>query len=203
MSLTVNPIGLGGLTPMAICKLCGKSDSCKCALDPLGAFTECMQDVLNQKWSKPDPYLTRSVLQIVKLDKNAFLPKRATDGSAGYDLVSNEDYLVDFSDPLAAKIDTGLAVKIPDGYVGLVVSRSGLARKGLVVANAPGVIDSDYTGPLCVLMRYLQKNDSYRVVRGDRIAQLLIVPVFTFDIEIRNTLQTTTRGDGGFGSTGK
>ncbi len=129
-------------------------------------------------------------------------PTRATDGSAGYDLICNEE----FGNVLCAQqfyaFETGTFVEIPKGYVGKVCPRSGLAaKKGVTVLNAPGIIDSDYRGEIKVILINLGNND-VAFSRGDRIAQLLIQKVEDVAF-IECELSETERGDGGFGSTGR
>jgi dUTP diphosphatase len=100
-------------------------------------------------------------------------------------------------------VPTGLRVEIPVGYEGQVRPRSGLAaRHAIGVPNAPGTIDADYRGEVKVLLVNLGRN-SYRVERGDRIAQLVIAPVVRAEIEVVASLTATARGDGGFGHTGR
>jgi len=128
------------------------------------------------------------------------LPAYATDGAAGLDLCAAEDAkLTGYVVP----IPTGFAVEIPPGYEGQVRPRSGWSSAGLVVANAPGTIDSDYRGEIKVLVRASSiSTEPIAIKRGDRIAQLVIAPVARAEIVEAETLSETTRGDGGFGSTG-
>ena len=131
-------------------------------------------------------------------------PTRATAGSAAYDL----RYTPKDGDSIVVRpndtevLPTGLSIELPEGYAALVCSRSGLAAKhGIQVLNAPGVIDSDYRGEIRVILH----NTGYHgvIIRaGDRIAQLMIVPVLSVDWVSVEELSETDRGDGGFGSTG-
>jgi dUTP diphosphatase len=135
------------------------------------------------------------------LDPDAILPERAHPGDAGFDLRSIED--VEIEPGERALVRTGLAVAIPDGYAGLVLPRSGLASKhGLTLANAPGLIDAGYRGELICSVVNLDRDQSVKIARGDRIAQLVVVAV----PELRPTwvgeLTPSSRGEGGFGSTG-
>ena len=142
------------------------------------------------------------MIKIVPLREAFIPPVRATAFSAGYDLAS----------PVAAQIAPGQTIKIPLGffieadaspasnYFFMVVSRSGLASKGIVVANAPGIIDFDYRGEVCVLL-YNRGSDFYEINAGDRIAQLVIMRHEALEIEGAKT-QNNVRGTGGFGSTG-
>jgi len=128
------------------------------------------------------------------------LPIFSTLGSAGADLCSIDD--VDVYPGMTEKIRTGLCVEIPEGYAGFVNSRSGLAAKhSVAVLNSPGVIDSDFRGEICVLL-HNHGRDTFCVSRGDRIAQLVIVPYIQFEFEEAEELTSTSRGEGGFGSTG-
>ncbi len=98
---------------------------------------------------------------------------------------------------------TGIAVAIPEGHAGLVLPRSGLAlKKGITVPNSPGLIDPDYRGEVRVIMLNTDKMDPFPIEVGDRIAQLMIVSVEKVQLEEREELSSTARGDGGFGSTG-
>jgi dUTP pyrophosphatase len=101
-------------------------------------------------------------------------------------------------------VSTGLAVEIPDGHAGLVLPRSGLARKhGISLVNSPGLIDSGYRGELTVLMLNTDPAEVYRVVPGDRIAQLVVVAVAAAEPIEAEELTESARGDGGFGSSGR
>lgn len=139
-------------------------------------------------------------LRVRRLDPAAPLPERAHPGDAGIDLSANED--VTLAPGARAAVGTGLAVAVPDGWVGLVHPRSGLAlRHGLTVANAPGTIDSGYRGELKVLLVNLG-DQSVTIARGDRIAQLLLQQVGRPVVMEVEDLDATDRGEGGFGSTG-
>lgn len=131
------------------------------------------------------------------------LPSYATDGAAGVDLraaVAGEIWLA----PGARKvIPTGLRLAIPSGWEGQVRARSGLAlRHGLALPNAPGTIDSDYRGEVGVLLANLGDRP-VRIARGDRVAQLILAPVGRAAFDPVERVDDTSRGDGGFGSTGR
>ena len=141
-------------------------------------------------------------LEIIAEDEN-LMPFYAHPGDAGMDLRSSEDVTVRLGQ--IKPIDTGIKVAIPDGYVGLVNPRSSLGGQGITVANSPGTVDSGYRGPLKVLLvNHSEYGADFEVKRGDRIAQLLIVPVATARIQRVTEFSDadTSRGEGGFGSTG-
>lgn len=126
------------------------------------------------------------------------LPQHSKPGDAGLDLRSTVSEVI--VPGTVVSLPTGWACAIPDGYVGLVCPRSGLAAKyGVQVVNSPGVIDSGYRGEIRVL---LISEDVFTVYTGDRIAQLLVVPVVQVEGHEFETLDETERGDGGFGHTG-
>jgi dUTP pyrophosphatase len=127
-------------------------------------------------------------------------PAYQTEGSAGCDLVAAED--VELAPGKWAAVGTGLFLEIPVGYAGYVCPRSGLALKsGISVLNSPGIIDSDYRGEVKVIL--VNHTDlRYKVKGGDRIAQLLFVPVIQAVLRRSEELSNTARGSGGFGSTG-
>ncbi|MGG3125834.1 dUTP diphosphatase [Brevibacillus laterosporus] len=133
------------------------------------------------------------------------LPHYATSGSAGLDLAACIEQDITIAPGERAKIPTGIAVQMPDaGMVGLVFPRSGNAFKyGISLTNAVGVIDSDYTGEIQVLLQNLDTTEPFVVKKGDRVAQLLFMPVMQARLEIVDELEKTERGAGGFGSTGK
>ncbi|MGG0804284.1 dUTP diphosphatase [Brevibacillus laterosporus] len=133
------------------------------------------------------------------------LPHYATTGSAGLDLAACIEQEITIAPGERAKIPTGIAVQMPDAsMVGLVFPRSGNAFKhGISLTNAVGVIDSDYTGEIQVLLQNLDTTEPFVVRKGDRVAQLLFMPVTQARLEIVDELEKTERGAGGFGSTGK
>lgn len=139
------------------------------------------------------------LFQVKQITATSKVPQRQTENSAGYDIYSDESYILLPGE--RHTFDTGVAMAIPKGYVGLVMSRSGSAVKNGIEKGA-GVIDSDYRGELKVLL-YNHSDESYPICRGDRIAQMLIVPVFQEQPIIVEELDSTERGEGGFGSTGK
>jgi dUTP pyrophosphatase len=142
-----------------------------------------------------------SELPFSRVDPEAVLPERAHPGDAGLDLRSSVD--VEVGPGERAMVPTGLAVAIPDGYAGLVLPRSGLASAyGLTMANAPGLIDAGYRGEVICAVVNLDRNEPVKIARGDRIAQLVVVAVPELAPAWVDELPRSTRGEGGFGSTG-
>jgi len=127
-------------------------------------------------------------------------PRFAHDGDAGADLTASESVTIEPGG--RALVPAGFSVAIPDGYAGLVLPRSGLAvRSGVTVLNAPGLVDSGYRGGVKVVLINHSQED-FEVEVGDRIAQLVIIAVEHPDYVVVESLTHTSRGDGGFGSTG-
>lgn len=130
------------------------------------------------------------------------LPSYETDGAAGMDLRAAVSEPVYLAPGERIAIPTGLYLALPRGYEAQVRGRSGLAAKhGIGLVNAPGTIDSDYRGEIRVLLINWGR-DSYRIERGDRIAQLVVAPVWRVDWVPVETLDASARGEGGFGHTG-
>ena len=141
-------------------------------------------------------------IDIVQLDPALPLPSYARAGDAGLDLRARADALVPARGGRTL-VPTGIAVAIPDGWVGLVVPRSGLAlRHGVALANTPGVIDSGYRGELQAVVINLDPVDDYQIRRGDRIAQLLVQRVELVSWNVVDALTGEDRG-GGFGHSGR
>jgi dUTP pyrophosphatase len=142
------------------------------------------------------------IVRFRRLSDSARPPTRAHDGDAGFDLHAAEAAALGPGE--RASVGTGIAVAIPDGHAGLVLPRSGLAaRHGISVVNAPGLIDAGYRGELRVLLLNTDRERSFEVSAGDRIAQLLVVRVELPQLEEATNLDETGRGVGGFGSTGR
>ncbi|MEX1164548.1 MAG: dUTP diphosphatase [Nitriliruptor sp.] len=140
-------------------------------------------------------------LRVVRIDPDLPLPSYAHEGDAGLDLRTADDLVL--APGARAAVATGLRVAVPDGWVGLVHPRSGLAmRHGLTVANAPGTIDAGYRGDLLVLLVNLG-DEPVSIGRGDRIAQLLLQRVGRATVTEVGDLDDTARGEGGFGSSGR
>ena len=141
------------------------------------------------------------VVQIKRLDLSLPLPAYAYPGDAGLDLMATEDKTIE---PLERVfIPTGIQLAIPEGYAGFVLPRSGLAaRTGLSIVNAPGLIDSHFRGEVVVIAINLDKTTPIEIKRGDRIAQLVILPTPVVTLEEVNELNQTVRNEKGFGSSG-
>ena len=138
-----------------------------------------------------------------KLNEKAVLPSRGSAFAAGYDLYACLDAPVVIAPHTTAKIGTGIAAAIPEGWFGAVFARSGLAAKqGLRPANCVGVCDSDYRGEYIIAL-HNDTDEERTVSHGDRIAQLVILPFMEAEFEFTEELPATERGAGGFGSTGK
>ena len=138
-----------------------------------------------------------------KIGREIPLPYYATPGAAALDLHACLDGPVTIAPGGRTLIPTGLAVAIPTGYVGIIAVRSSMGIKnGVSLSNGIGVIDSDYRGPLGVGL-YNMEATPYTVRPGDRIAQLMVVPVVRETIEVVDQLPPTERGEGGLGSTGR
>lgn len=140
---------------------------------------------------------------IRKLDEKAVMPTYGSEFSAGADLYAVSDGDVTIAPGETKFIHTGIALEIPEGYVGLVYARSGLAcKRGLAPANKVGVIDADYRGEIMVALHNHSKNEE-KIAAGERIAQLVIAPFLHAEFEKKEELSATVRGEGGFGSTGR
>lgn len=154
------------------------------------------------------PTITESVnlipstkVDIKILDNRAVTPCYGTIYSAGMDLYTIDHSIIHPGETVI--MHTGIAMKIPDGVVGLIYARSGLGiKKGIAPANKVGVIDSDYRGEIMVAL-HNHSNEDYEVNIGDRIAQMVLTPYFKASINVVDELDLTNRGEGGFGSTGK
>ena len=141
-------------------------------------------------------------VEIVRLDPDLPLPTYAHPGDAGLDLVAREDAVIPRSGGRVL-VPTGIGVAIPDGWVGYVMPRSGLAlRHGVTLVNSPGVIDAGYRGEIKVVLLNTDQHDSYQVHRGDRIAQLVVSPVAAVTWEVVDDFDGEHRG-GGFGHSGR
>lgn len=133
----------------------------------------------------------------VMLDPGAIMPTRAHKLDAGYDIYSREDAVIY---PNAGGIfDTGVHMEIPAGYVGFLKSKSGLNVKSGI--QSEGVIDAGYTGSICVKL-YNHGSKAVEIKKGQKISQIVLLPIITPDLKLVDSLEETERGNGGFGSTG-
>ena len=142
------------------------------------------------------------VIKYRKLTLNAIEPYKAHEGDAGFDLFSRESYQLHCSE--RALIHTGIAIAIPDGWAGFIQPKSGLAiRRGITVLNSPGLIDSGFRGEIGVVLYNTDRWHSYNIEEGDKIAQLVIIPIANAHVltEVHD-LPESARGKAGFGSTG-
>tara|TARA_B110000444_G_scaffold261328_1_gene312661 strand:+ start:3552 stop:4001 length:450 start_codon:yes stop_codon:yes gene_type:complete len=142
-------------------------------------------------------------IEFAKLSQDAKLPTQGSPQAAGWDLYALEEIIVERRK--SSMIKTGLAVAIPEGWEGQIRCRSSLGKKGMIMPNGIGTIDSDYRGELMVLATWIGEGDSFTVSKGERVAQLLFAPVPKVTIvetEYEN-LGDTERGKGGFGSSGQ
>jgi dUTP pyrophosphatase len=152
--------------------------------------------------AEPAPTLrAMEELRFIKLSEKATLPTRAHDNDAGLDLYAAESARI--VPGARVSVGTGLAVAVPEGLAGLVLPRSGLALKhGVTLINSPGLIDPGYRGEVRVVLLNADQTIDVHCTPGDRIAQLLLVPIATASPMQADALDTSTRGVGGFGSSG-
>ncbi len=149
----------------------------------------------------PDPEHHDVDIAVVRLDADLPLPSYAHPGDAGADLHTTVD--VTLAPGERALVPTGLAIALPDGYVGLVHPRSGLAaRHGLSIVNAPGTVDAGYRGEISVLLINHDPRETVTLTRGDRIAQLVVQRFERARFVEVGVLPESSRGAGGYGSTG-
>jgi dUTP pyrophosphatase len=141
-------------------------------------------------------------LRVKRLHEQATLPTRAYEGDAGLDLAAGER--VELGPGERAAVGTGLAVAIPEGHAGFVQPRSGLAaRHGIAVLNSPGLVDAGYRGELKVVLLNTDRDESFVVEPGMRIAQLVVVPVVLSEPTEVAELPASERGERGFGSSAR
>lgn len=139
-------------------------------------------------------------MKVKLVNEYAQLPTRGSEDAAGLDLYC--PFHIKVPADSQKKIPLGVAVEIPKGHMGLLVPRSSMSKTPLRCANSVGIIDEDYRGELSIVYENVSCKD-YEIARGDRIAQLIIVPIAVVDVEEAQTLSETERGEGGYGSTGK
>lgn len=135
----------------------------------------------------------------VKLDPGAFVPKHGHDADAGWDLCAKEDFVVPAGGH--AVHDTGVHLAVPEGYCGLLVSKSGLNVKHSILST--GLVDALYNGPIVVKIYNHDKGRDYEFKAGEKITQVVILPIPKVELEIVSELEDSERGSSGFGSTGK
>ena len=141
-------------------------------------------------------------VEIVRLRDSVILPTYGSTSAAGADLYCPEGEGVTVAPHKTVLVKTGVALAIPEGYVGLIYARSGIATKrSLAPANKVGVIDSDYRGEIMVAL-HNHSDEEQSIEGGERIAQLVITPYLRAEFSLADTLDETERGAGGFGSTG-
>lgn len=142
-------------------------------------------------------------VEIKKLRSSAMTPTKGSNDAAGYDLYASLNEPIRINPHAVAKIPTGLSIAVPTGYAGFIFARSGAATKrGLRPANCVGICDADYRGEYIVAL-YNDSRVPQAVSNGDRIAQLVVMPVANINFCEVDDLENTDRGDNGFGSTGK
>ena len=166
---------------------------------------------LNVKWqaSRTSPSTNTAMgrvqltVEFARLDDEARLPTQGSPQAAGWDLYALEETIV--VSRKSSMIRTGLSVAIPEGWEGQIRCRSSLGKKGMIMPNGVGTIDSDYRGELMVLATWIGEGKKFIVAKGERVAQLLFAPVPKVTIQevSPEELGNTERGKGGFGSTGK
>lgn len=140
-------------------------------------------------------------VKIKKLVPQAIVPTYANRTDAGLDLTATYIKVEDHHDYGFYEYGTGLAIEIPEGYVGLIFPRSSISNTGMMLANSVGVVDAGYRGEIKLRFKYIKGTKAYDV--GDKIGQLIIVPYPPIEFEEVEELSSTDRGEGGFGSTGK
>lgn len=139
-------------------------------------------------------------VQIKVLNELAKIPAYSKVGDAGLDLVATSLNQVEESGYGYVEYGTSLAIKIPEGFVGLIFPRSSISNYGMILSNSVGVIDSNYTGEIKFRFKYITGTNAYNI--GDRVGQLIIIPYPTIEFEQVDELPETNRNDSGFGSTG-
>lgn len=145
--------------------------------------------------------MTTLKIKFKKLVDHAFVPEYAKPGDAGMDLIAIDSYKnLDYE---FIEYGTGIAVEIPEGYVGLIFPRSSISKTPHTLANSVGVIDSGYRGELKLRMRYKESREDMEYSFGDKIGQLVVIPHPKIELIESKVLSDTDRGSGGFGSTDK
>lgn len=141
-------------------------------------------------------------IKFKRLSAGAIIPAKAHPSDAGFDIATPVDITIPARSNKSAKLDIGLSMAIPDGYMGMILPRSSTGKQGLRLANTAGIIDAHYRGPITVYLLN-DSSDEIHFTAGQRILQLIIVPIASFGgIEV-DSLDDTDRSHGGFGSTGQ
>lgn len=140
-------------------------------------------------------------INLKKEDENAVIPAYSRDGDAGMDLVAVSKTIVNEKDHGYIEYDTGIAIELPENYVCFVFPRGSVSHTGLILANAVGVVDSNYRGTIKCRFKYIPETREYSV--GERVAQIIILPYPTIEFNEVNELSETNRQDKAFGSSGK
>jgi len=137
-----------------------------------------------------------------KLSDTAIMPVYSTDGSAGLDLFANKIGIEHFKDGVPVIVyDTQIAIEIPVGYVGMLFMRSSIAKYSITMTNAVGIIDSDYRGPITLKYKVVTNTTPVIYTEGEKVGQLVIVPIPRIELVEKEELTETERGEGGYGST--
>ena len=142
-------------------------------------------------------------IKVKKLNEFAKLPTRGSSDAAGYDLYAATNQILDIAPHSTIKVGTGLSFELPEGTFAAIFARSGIATKrGLRPANCVGVIDSDYRGPIIVAL-HNDTDEMQSIEPGERIAQMILLPYIEMKFNEVDELSDTSRGDSGFGASGK
>jgi len=139
-------------------------------------------------------------IKVKKISQDAVIPSYANDGDAGLDLTAISKEVVNNPDYGYIEYDTGLAFEIPSGYVGLIFPRSSISKKGAILSNSVGVIDSSYRGSVTFRFKQIKGTSEYEI--GYRVGQLILFPYPQIELEESDNLSDTDRGDAGYGSSG-
>lgn len=140
-------------------------------------------------------------VKLKKLTADAVIPSYSKKGDAGLDLTALSKDVVNEKEFGYIEYDTGIAIEIPEGYVGLVFPRSSISNTGSLLSNSVGVIDSSYRGSIKLRFKHIKDSKEYEI--GDRVGQLIIMPYPTIELDEVEELSLTERGEGGYGSSGK
>lgn len=140
-------------------------------------------------------------IKIMYLPGSTYPPKQATRGSAGWDLFSPETVILKPNQVTFIKLR--FCIQIPEGYYISIVPRSSMGKRGVIIPNSPGTIDSDYTGEIMIMLVNINPDLDVQINNGDRIAQMILHKYHDMNFEVTDHFKNTDRGSGGFGSTGK